>query len=221
LDATGNAKTFTTTYYLTAGSIVLTNPLVIGTLSVKSFDNISWNATTQTVNLTANGTASTIRGIVIPLKVDVGAPKRWYDFAVNNGNEYWTSFDGFHVNGVDDAFSINSLVSGANTYYYLIYWPMYTANNDFLGPIFLNGARTGLTLIYGTAPRIPTFTSDGRVIFSQLGNYGTYPTTGAAGQSRALIYNTGGWYFVQTGVTTYDMVSAADGKSWITWEWVF
>lgn len=222
LDANGNAQTFSTTYYLTVGGIVLTNPLVIGTLSVKSFTNISWDPTAQTVNFTANSTPATIKGVVVPLKVDVGAPKRWYDYAVNNGGVYWTSFNGFHANGVDDAFGIKSLVSGANTYYYLIYWPKYAAANDFFGPIFLNAARTGLSLLYGTAPKAPpTYTADGRAIFVILGNYGAYPATGAAGQSRTLLYNTSGHYFVQTGPTTFDMVNAADGKSWITWEWIF
>ncbi|MGZ8517903.1 MAG: SH3 domain-containing protein, partial [Chitinophagaceae bacterium] len=74
-----------------------------------------------------------------------------------------------------------------------------------------------LELQYGTAP-VPNFTTDGRAVFNQLGNYGPYPATGPAGLSRALLYNPAGFYFVQTSATTYDMVSAFDGKSWISWE---
>ncbi|MBC7937614.1 MAG: DUF4302 domain-containing protein [Rhizobacter sp.] len=218
LDASGNLVTFTTGYYFTPGGIVFTTPLVNGSQTIPGFTNITWTAATETINLTVNATAATITGIVIPLKVDIAAPKRWWDYAANL-SDYWISRKGFHVNGVDDAYGIQTLTSGTppNTYYYLIYWPKYAPANDFFGPVFLNPAQTGLTLIYGTAPRVPTFTADGRAVFLQLGNYGTHPTTGPAGLTRTLLYNTSGYYFVQTGATTYDMVSAFNGKSWINW----
>ena len=211
-------RTFTTTYYYTLGGIVFNNTLVIGNATITGFSNMQFNGTTETIAMTVNNVASTITGIVVPIKVDIAAPKRWWDFAVANNNDYWSSFKGFHVNGLDDAYGISSLTSGTNTYYYLIYWPAYAASNDFFGPIFLNAARTQLTLIYGTAPAKPTFTADGRAIFVQLGNYGAHPTTGAAGLTRTKLYNSRGYYFVQTSANSYDMVSALDGKSWITWD---
>ncbi|MCW3088954.1 MAG: hypothetical protein JWP81_23 [Ferruginibacter sp.] len=218
LDASGNLVTFATGYYFTAGGVVFTTSLVNGTQTITGFSNIAWNASTETISLTASGTAATITGIVTPLKVDVGAPKRWWDYAVNNNNDYWISQQGFHVNGVDDAFGIQQLTSGTSTYYYMIYWPKFAATNDFFGPIFLNAAQTSLVLAYGAAPAIPTFTSDGRAIFVQLSPYGPYPSTGPAALSRSLLFNTSGYYFVQTSATTYDMVSASNGKSWISWE---
>lgn len=218
LDANGNLKTFSTGYYFIAGGIVFTTPLVNGTQIISGFSNITWNQATETINLTVSGTAATITPIVVPIKVDVAAPKRWWDDAVNNGNTYWISAKGFHVNGVDDAFGIQSLTSGTSTYYFLAYWPKIAANNDFFGPVFINAAGNAASIIYGTAPRIPTFTADGRAIFIQLGNYGTHPATGPAAQSRTLLYNSSGYYFVQTSGTTYDMVSASNGKSWVTWE---
>jgi hypothetical protein len=224
LDGSGNLQSFTTGYYYVAGGIALTNPLVNGSQTISGFSNIVWTAASQTLNLTVNGgVAATITGIVVPLKVDVGAPKRWWDYAVNNGNLYWFSVRGFHVNGVDDAFGVQSLTNGGFTYFYWIYWPRVTSSNDFFGPAFLNAAGTDLDIFYGTAPT-PNFTAEGRAIFIQLGNYGppnflTYPDTGPAAQTRTQLYNSTGYYFVQTGATTYDMVSAADGKSWITWEY--
>jgi len=222
LDGSGNLQTFTTGYYFTAGGVVFTNPLVNGSQTISGFSTITWTPATETINLTVNGTAATIRGIVVPLKVDTGAPRRWWNYAINNGNTYWISLRGFHVNGVDDAFGIQSLTSGGSTYFYLIYWPRVTSSNDFFGPVFLNAAGTALEVLYGTAPT-PNFTTDGRAIFIRLGDYGppnfsTYPTTGPAAQSKTLLYNSTGYYFVQTSATTYDMVSASDGKSWITWE---
>lgn len=222
LDGSGNLQTFTTGYYFTAGGVVFTTPLVNGSQTISGFSNITWTPSTETINLTVSGTAATITGIVIPLKVDTGAPRRWWNYAINNGNTYWISLRGFHVNGVDDAFGIQSLTSGGSTYFYLIYWPRVTSSNDFFGPVFLNAARTALEVLYGTAPT-PNFTTDGRAIFIRLFDYGppnfsTYPTTGPAAQSKTLLYNSTGYYFVQTSATTYDMVSASDGKSWITWE---
>jgi hypothetical protein len=213
LDGSGNLQTFSTGYYFIAGGVVFTDPFTNGSQTISGFDNITWTQSTETINLTVNNTAATVTGIVVPLKVDVSAPRRWWDHAVNNGATYWISLKGFHVNGVDDAFGIQTLPR----YFYLAYWPDYDPGNDVFAPIFLNTAGTGLELQYGTAP-VPNFTTDGRAIFQYLGDYGPYPGSGPAGQSRALLYNPNGYYFVQTSATTYDMVSAANGKSWISWE---
>ena len=221
LDASGNLQTFSTGYYFVLGGIVFTTPFVNGSQTISGFSNISWDQASETISLSVNGAAATITGIVVPLKVDIGAPKRWWDYAINNDSLYWISEKGFHVNGVDDAFGIRTLTSGTSTYYYLIYYPKFDTGNDLFAPIFLNATGTAISLAYGTAPALPTFTSDGRAIFVQLGNYGAYPATGPAGQSRTLLYNGSGYYFVQTSATTYDMVSASNGKAWITWEWIF
>jgi hypothetical protein len=225
-DASGNLQTFTTKYYFVAGGIVFITPFVNGGQTITGLDNITWNAAAQTVNLTVNNSAATIKEIVVPLKVDIGAPGRWYNYAINNGGLYWVSLNGFHVNGVDDAFGIRSLTQGDSSFYYLIYWPKVTSSNDFFGPAFLDPAQTAIDLFYGTAPKTPTLTSDGRAIFTALGDYGppnflTYPTTGAAAQTKNLLYNSSGYYFVQTSETSYDMVSAQNGKSWITWYFLF
>jgi hypothetical protein len=229
VDAGGNLKTFSTGYYFVVGGIIFTNPFVDGGLTISGFTNVTWNPSTETVSLTASdNTPATIKGIVVPVRVDVGAPRRWYQYAINNGASYWAALTGFHVNGVDDAFGARSLKVGDSSFYYFIYWPKVTASNDFFGPVFIDAAQTGVDLFYGTAPGIPTFTSDGRAIFSPhpTRDYGPpnflpYPTSGPAAQTRALLYNSSGYYFVQTSETTYDMVSAQDGKSWITWYFLF
>ena len=180
---------------------------------------MTWTPATETVNLTVNNTPATITGVVFPLKIDTGAPKRWWDYAINNLPNYWYSQRGFHVNGVDDAFNVQSLTSGTSRYFFMGYFPEWDPGNDAFAPVFLNAAGTSLVFAYGTAPDTPDFsTTPGRVTFIQLGNYGTYPSTGPAALSRTLLYNSSGWYFVQTGATTYDMVNAGNGKSWITWE---
>ncbi len=217
LDANGTLQTFTTGYYFTAGGISFTNPVVNGSQIISGLNNITFNPVSETINLTINSTAATITGIVTPLKVDLGAPRRWWQYAVDNGNGYWISVNGFHVNGVDDAYNVHSLTSGTDSYFYLAYWPAYGTGYDFFGPIFINAAQTGLSIFYGSAPATPTFTADGRAIFTELGTFGTPPATGPAALTHDKLYNTSGYYFVQTSATTYDMVSASDGKAWVNW----
>lgn len=221
LDAGGAKKSITTGYYFTIAGVTFTTPIVSGTSNFNGLTNLNWNGIALTLSASVNNTSTTIAGAIKGIFIDTAAPRRWRQYAIDNGNGYWISAYGFHSNGIDDAFRITRLTSGTNTYYYLLYWPLYGPNYDLFAPVFLNAAQTGLTLIYGTAPRVPTFTTDGRIVFSELGILGPYPTSGAAAQSRALLYNPSGYYLVQIDEKTYDMVSAIDGKSWVRWEWIF
>jgi hypothetical protein len=222
LDGSGNIQTYSTNYYNVLNGIMLTQHFVNAGLTISSFSNPVWDAGTATLTLTASGKAGVITPTVFPLKVDVAAPRNWWQDAINNANTYWYSWTGFQVNGVDDAFGLQSLTSGTSTYYYLIYWPGVTPANDFFGPVFLNASQDSLVLIYGTAPGIPTFTTDGRAIFVRLGDYGppnflTYPATGPAALSKNQLFIAEGYYFVKTTGNNYDMISAKDGKAWISW----
>jgi len=79
---------------------------------------------------------------------------------------------------------------------------------------------------YATAP-VPTFTTDGRVTFTYLGALGTSPgttttpkvTSSTAVSLRTIISQTSGFYLVQTGDLSYDMVSADNARTWVSWEW--
>ncbi len=222
LDANGTYYTFTTGYYLLAGGVIFSTPFVNGNQAISGFNNITWTPATETINLTVNGTAATITGIVTPLKVDVNAPRRWWQYAVDNEG-YWISITGFHVNGVDDAFGVRTLQTDTSQYYSLFYWPgiqpQFGPSFDVFGPFYYVPSSNSLDLIYGTAHNLKFF-PDGRVVFNYLGDLtiGPYPNNGPAALSRNQLYNSRGFYFVQTSATSYDMVSASDGKSWITWE---
>lgn len=218
IDGTGNVNSFTTTFYYTTTGLAFTQPFNDGSQIITGFTGIAWNEATSTFSFSANNTTGSLAGVNSPIAIDKGAPGRWWNDAVAAGGTYWISENGFHVNGVDDAYNVKSLKSGTSSYYYLIYWPQYSTNYDFFGPIFINAAGSALNLFYGTAPRAPTITTDGRVVFRELGTLGPQPATGPAVLSRMQLYNTGGYYFVQTGATSYDMVSATDAKIWITWE---
>jgi hypothetical protein len=74
---------------------------------------------------------------------------------------------------------------------------------------------------YGPALRPPVFTTDGRIIFSILGTYGTAPSSGSITimNNAAVEYaQAEGYYFIQTSPATYDMVSAKDARTWIKWQ---
>jgi hypothetical protein len=217
VDGSGVAHTFTTGYYFTADGVAFVDALVNNGITIAGFSNITWNATPKTISVTVNGTTSTIAGVNVPAYVDPAAPSNWYGQAIA-ADTYWYSVYGFHINGVDRAFNVTSITGTAANpyYYYFIYWPGYATGNDLFAPIFLNAAQTGLSLLYGSAPRKPT-ANNARYIFQEIGGYGTYPTTGPANDMRAQFYNASGYYFVKTGDDSYDMVSVADSKNWITW----
>ena len=215
VDGSGNVQQFVTAYYYSSTGVVFDTPFNTGSQTINGLEIVSWNAGTSVLNIKVNGTPATIAGAAQPLKVDLSAPQRWWQYAINNGGLYWISLNGFHVNGIEDGFGIKTLAS----YYYLIYWPAYApGSNDLFAPVFINSAGNGLTLQYGAAPGTPQFTADGRAIFTLLGTYGSYPTSGPAAVSLTQLLIPQGYYFIQTGPTTYDMVSASDAKAWVSWQ---
>ncbi|HRP34148.1 MAG TPA: hypothetical protein PKV73_19760, partial [Agriterribacter sp.] len=208
----GVTKSFVTTYIYKPGGIIFESPLINGSQTIAGFSAITWNDATQKLTVKSGNQTGSIAGAIQPLKIDLNAPKRWWQTAVNN-ETYWESFAGFHVNGVDDAFKINTL----GRFYSLIYWPEYESGVDLYAPVFINNAGTGLELQYGAAINTPQFTPDGRAVFTILGAYGDYPNSGPAFQSLIQLLIPQGYYFIQTSASSYDMVSALDAKTWITW----
>src|SRR5262249_30049827 len=120
VDGNGNVQTYTTGYYYTVNGIAFTPPFTDGTVTISSLDNMTWNAATTTLSFTANGNTASLVGATAPIKPDTDAPTRWYNYAISHGG-YWVSWNGFHVNGVDDAYGITKTTN----YYYTIYWPAY------------------------------------------------------------------------------------------------
>ena len=221
IDASGNSRQFTTDYYYSATGVVFVTPFNTGTQTVNGLEIVSWDAGNSILNVKVNGVATTISGATKPLKIDLAAPQRWWQYAVSNGGLYWISVDGFHVNGVDDAFGIKTLPD----YYYLIYWPgIQPASGppfDAVAPAFLIASQNSLDLQYGLA-LTPDFKSDGRVVFTYSGDVvGPYPTTGPAALTKTQFLFPQGYYFVQTSATSFDMVSSTDAKAWISWYFIF
>lgn len=205
LDPNGNFQTFTTAYYFSETGINFISPLVNGSQTITGFNNIQWNAATTTLSFSANGQATTVVGSGQPIKVDVGAAKRWWDFSISQ-DDAWVSLNGFHVDGVDDAYNVRSLAG----YNFMFYYSQYGSGYDWAGII----AATN----YGPALDA-TFTPDGKVSFKTPGNFGSVPSAASATVTkiRNQYLQPSGYYFVQTSQFSYDMVSALDGKAWISW----
>ncbi len=216
-DATGNLldTLLTRRYYMTFGGIGFIRPLVAGNQNITGISNISYNSSNQTISCTVNNAAATISNVTVPLKVDVNAPRRWWNTATADSS-YWISVTGFHANGIDNAYRLDTLTLGNLSFYFLVYYPNFDPGNDLFGPVFTNPSFDSVKL-YGSAPKQPVYTSDGRAVFTNLGTYGAVPSTGGGATTIIQLFNARGYYFVQTSQFSYDMVSAADGRSWINW----
>jgi hypothetical protein len=221
-DASGTVHTVTTPYYFSAAGVQFSIPVVNGSTTITGFTITGFNATNSTLQVRVNNTDAIIAGAIRPVSPDVQAGRRWWNRGAA-AQSYWYSFDGFHVNGVDDAFDVKSLRTDTSRYYYFTYWPGVQPSSgsafDALVPFYYIPAIDDIAFHYGTAAKT-SFQSDGRVIFSSLGDLtvGPYPTTGPAFKTKELLYSTtNGWWFVQTSENSYDMVSAKDAKAWISW----
>ncbi len=221
-DASGTVHTIATPYFISTTGVEFTTPVVNGSTTITGFTTIGFNSTTNTVQVRVNNTEATIAGAVRPVNPDLQAARRWWQWGAD-AQRYWFSWNGFHVNGVEDAFNLKTLKTDTSRYYYLTYWPGVQPTTgapfDALLPFYYFPAINDIDFTYGTAPK-PTFQTDGRVTFTLLGDLtiGPYPTTGPAAKVKEQFIISNGYWFVQTGENSYDMVSAKDGRTWITWE---
>ncbi|GEP94026.1 DUF4302 domain-containing protein [Chitinophaga cymbidii] len=210
----GNVQQHTTNYYYTSDGLTLETPLTDGSTTINFIANIAWDAASTAFRAQVNGTSTaSMRGANAPVNVDLDAPQRWWLTQASIGS-YWISFNGFHVDGVDDAFGVRDLPN----FYFLLFWPAYGADFDLGGYVFLENG--GLSLNFGAAFRTPpVFTSNGRIIFDYLQGLGNIPPDAEdAYLNTAIKFNDpGGFYLVQTSPASYDMVSASDAKTWISW----
>lgn len=230
LDGSGNLQTFSTGYYFTAGGVVFTTPFTNGSQTISGFNNITWTQATETINLMVNNTSATITGIVVPLKVDLTAPQRWYNFALTDPDFFSASANGFHKNGIDDFFNVRSISSYALTIYYPQYQPVPPNNEltDYFAMLYVVNNQLSFTNSFGPLFTLPTINATTGILKFNLSGYVRNPPANlGADQAKALqiltdvrtqMAQSPGYYFVETGENIYDMVSAFDGKSWITWE---
>lgn len=225
-DATGNLLDtgIGATYSLTLDGLAFDKPLTVGTKTITALSDINFDDLSSTVTATSNGEPVVIKAVVIPTKLDLIAPRRWRQYAITEDNT-WKSLWGFHVNGVDDAYDVTSFTftSGGQPWSFL--WFQYqTGTNDVFYPLMLDQAGENADIFHVTFGRTPTLNASGIMIFREAANgslpdYNPLSPPGSSlGLSRSALYDTRGYYFVQTGEVAYDMIKARDGKTWIHWE---
>ncbi|MBC9932630.1 DUF4302 domain-containing protein [Chitinophaga qingshengii] len=206
----GKVKSDTTGFYYTNKGIVLTPAFTDGTTTIGSFDDITWDG--GAIRGTVNGQPASITETVRPLALDIAAPKRWYNYALDR-HRYWNTPEGFIVNGKRDAYGLATLPD----FVAATYWPEAGGpGTDAFGIIVPEDGQ--LTLMYGVLHNTPTFTNDGRIVFHDNRLFGDLPPDPTPlVRTRTLMADPTGFFLVQTSANTYDMVSAKDGKSWISW----
>ncbi|OQP60806.1 DUF4302 domain-containing protein [Niastella populi] len=216
-------NTVTRGYYFWANGVYFSDPIVNGSANIPGFSITSYNAGTQTMNVTVNGTAATIGGFTTPINSDVrNASNRWWQRS-GSGDNYWISFDGWHVNGVDDAYNIKALKNDTADFYFILYKGN-TNGADAFFTIYLDQAEQVLDVENGSWVTMNINTSNGLARFNEIDLRDPavpWPATGAAAQTRSQMYQPNGYYFVQSSANTYDQVSVADPRIWITWYWLF
>jgi len=204
------AKSFTTTYYYSSTGVSFITPFVNGSTSISSLSNLTWDATKLSLGFTAGTNNVTVVGAARPISIDRAAPRRWWQFAADKSS-YWISQKGFTVEAKEDYFGVTKIPN----FEYLLFFPAFGTEQGTQFDAFVAFDETN---IFGPAV-VPTFTTDGRVTFSVLGTYGnnTLMNTTVLDQ----VEEASGYYLVQTSPIRYDMVSAKDGKTWISWWYPF
>ncbi|MBS0030264.1 DUF4302 domain-containing protein [Chitinophaga sp. 22321] len=212
--ADGKPQQVTTGYTYTPAGITLMPAFKVNNTVISSFDQVKWE--NGAITFTVNGKPATITNTATPLVIDPSAAKRWYRYALQN-EKYWVTVSGFHADGEDDAYHITALPN----YAFLTYYPQINGPGtslDLLGFVIRqdNGQNS---IEFGPGYSAPSFTNDGRIVFNDDGFYGdpaNYVT--AVQKTRTRMAEPQGYYLVQTSASTYDMVNAKDGKSWISWQ---
>jgi hypothetical protein len=218
VDDQGNPNSFTTSFYFSLNGIEFSQPFLAGSTIVTGFHSPVWSGATQTITAdVGNNTSATIKGVIKPQVLDKEAPRRWWQTMADEGN-FWYTYTGFHVDGVDDAYGL----TGIQNFVALGFWPQYGNSGgvtyDLAG--YLMNESGQLTLSFGTAFDAPTFTADGRIRFGDyLGDLGDIPDDAVDPyvNTALKLLETNGFYLVQISDDQYDMVNAANARAWISW----
>ncbi|TDH26833.1 DUF4302 domain-containing protein [Segetibacter sp. 3557_3] len=222
LDASNNLQSFSSLFYFNTTGIGFVTPFNTGTTVISELRNVNWVSASNSLTVTIGTVTGTIAGAKAPLKIDISAPQRWRQYAIDNGNDYWYSPWGWHSNGVDDVLNLRTSIPGYN---YVIYGPRGYGGwtgGDLCGVIHSagNGARAAS---YAAPPAIANGIIKFTWLQSNIGFGSALPAAannliyGTTNSIRAYLTDPDGFYLVQTGPSSYDMVETAEAKTWISW----
>jgi Domain of unknown function (DUF4302) len=207
---------FTTRFSYTEQGLVLAQPFTHEGLSISTLQGLQFIPDSRHLTLTINNEAATIQEAAQPVKVDVQGARNFFNSAT--GNNYWVSETGFTVEGVPDAFKIRSLPN----FIFLALWPLFgnpdNETADLLAFVKPNAAGDALVIAYGPFAASQV-TAEGRIVYKDENQVrGQVPPgeEAAVTATKQLWTQPEGFYVVWTGNTTLDLVSARDGKAWLS-----
>ena len=213
LNGPGNLKTASTTFYQVADGIGFGTPIQANGQTLTGLQNIVYNAGTSTATAKINGASATVTGDIAPLLYDPNGPYNWYTSALSTFGLY-LSPNGFHVDGVDDAFQLDTLSYNGLPYTSYIYFPGFFGSVDAFAPVF--NFTTLADYSNGTAGGVDSL---GIAYFNlYYSTTQTTPTPNAVTATNNIETDPNGFYIImKENGTSFDQVITSDAKSWISW----
>ncbi len=203
-------KSVKSSYFVSGTSLILYDPVKVGNTTISGLNGVTFNTGTGFISASiSDGVNLQIKEAIAPLSYDPTVAARFLANPVYG--TYSESYTGFTVDGVEDAYGVQTIPN----FYSIDYYPKIT------GQVY-GAVRFYLTTGYGAyGPAItPTVSTDGKISYTLAGSYGTAPVA-----IRPIITSTqdnflkaGGFYVIQTDAKVYDMVAVADARSWITFQ---
>ncbi len=212
----GSEHIVSTPFYQIADGIGFTTPIQANGQLITGFQNIVWNAATSTATLKVNGVAATLVGAIAPLQYDPNGPYFWLSNAFNAEGLYFSN-NGFHVDGVDDAFRVDTLTFNGIPFSTYLYFPGFFNGGqvDLFGPVF--GGSTLPDYING-AQAVPDGLGDGIAFFNLFSLPGSPIPPDAITATNNVQSDPSGFYLIaKEDGTSFDQVITSDAKTWISW----
>lgn len=213
LNGPGNLKNVSTPYYQVANGVGFVTPVQANNQTITGLQNIVWNSNDSTATATINGVSGTLAGATAPLYYDPNSGVDWYLAAYNTAGLY-ISNNGFHIDGVDDAFQLDTMTfNGAPFFTWVFYPAALPAPDDAFVPFFNSGYPDYTPAIYTQPPA-----SDGIIYFFFDGLYGSTNLPNAVISMIIEQQDPAGYYLIlKEDGSSYDQVITSDAKAWITW----
>ncbi len=220
LNGPGDLKTASTPFYQVADGIGFVTPVQANLQTLTGIQNIVWDPNTQTASAKINGASGTLAGAIAPLYYDPNSGIDWYLAAYNNAGLY-ISNNGFHIDGVDDAFRLDTLTFSGAPFFTWVYYPGIVPspdspfNVDLFVPFFNNGYPDYSPGIF---PEDIQRRNNGVFYFFFDVLYATYFPPDPVINMIIQQQDPAGYYFIlKEDGSSYDQVITSDAKAWVSW----
>lgn len=208
LDEAGVLKSSSSNYFVSGTSLVLFEPITIGSTTITGLSGVTFDASTGFISAsTSGGTALQIKEAIAPIGYDKNVAPAFLATG-RPRSSWWESYNGFTVDGIVDAYGINTIPNFTDLDYYV------TGANKGNFVCF-----TGANFPY-SSKITSTISANGFLLNTISSIVGT--TTNAS--AKTIIDKTTqnfidpqGFYVIKVG-SGFDLVSVKDARSWITFQ---